>query len=166
MGSRKRSAGILPVRWQDGELRYFLAHPGGPFWAKKDDGAWTVPKGLLDEDDDDALAAARRELVEETGFAEPPGPYVSLGHVVQKGGKRVDAWAVAADFDPAELRSNEFEMEWPPRSGERRSFPEVDRAGWFGRGAAEQKILAAQRPFLERAAQPDVLRALGIDAID
>ena len=166
MGSRKRSAGILPVRLVDGGLRYFLAHPGGPYFARKDEGFWTVPKGLVDPDDPDPLAAARRELVEETGFREPPGPYVALGHVVQKGGKRVDAWAVVADFDPARLVSNPFEIEWPPRSGKRRSFPEIDRAEWFDRGQAEAKILAAQRPFLERAADPQVLRALGLGEID
>lgn len=166
MGGRKRSAGILPVRLVGGELRYFLAHPGGPYFAKKDEGSWTVPKGLVGPEDPDPLSAARRELVEETGFTEPAGPYVALGHVVQKGGKRVDAWAVVADFDPAELVSNEFQLEWPPRSGQRRSFPEIDRAAWFDRTEADAKILGAQQPFLERAADPEVLRALGLGEID
>lgn len=159
----KRSAGVLGLRRRDGELEYFLAHPGGPFFRKKGDGAWTIPKGLVEPDDDDLLAAARRELVEETGYDPPPGPYVSIGHVVQKGGKRVDAWAVAADFDPDALRSNTFEMAWPPRSGRRQSFPEIDRAGWFGREEAERKLLEAQRPLLARGADPDLLRALGLE---
>jgi predicted NUDIX family NTP pyrophosphohydrolase len=159
---KKRSAGVLALRREGGELQYFLAHPGGPFFRKRDEGAWTIPKGLLEPGDADPLAAARRELTEETGFAAPPGPYVALGHVVQKGGKRVEAWAVVADFDPAALRSNEFELEWPPRSGRRQRFAEVDRAGWFGLAEARVKILEAQRPLLERAREPEVLATLGL----
>jgi len=143
------SAGLLPVRVREGELEFFLVHPGGPFFRKKDDGAWSLPKGLVAEGEE-PLAAAQRELIEETGFALPPGPYHALGRIRQSN-KWVEAWAVLADFDPAKLVSNTFEIEWPPRSGKRASFPEVDRAGWFDFSAASQKILAAQRPFLERA---------------
>lgn len=147
----RRSAGILPVREVGGVLEVFLVHPGGPFFAKKDEGSWSIAKGLVGEGEE-PLAAARRELIEETGFEAPPGPYVELGQVRQKGGKLVDAWAVAADFDASAIRSNTFELEWPPRSGRMARFPEVDRAGWFDLERAAQKILAAQRPFLERVA--------------
>lgn len=151
MAKAKRSAGILPVREVDGRLEVFLVHPGGPFFANKDEGSWSVCKGLVDPGED-PLAAAKRELTEETGFPAPPGPYVELGAVKQKSGKVVDAWAVVADFDPSLLVSNDFELEWPPRSGRMRRFPEVDRAGWFDLATAAQKIIAAQQPFLERAA--------------
>lgn len=149
-----RSAGLLPVRLVGGRLEFFLVHPGGPFFRKKDDGVWSIVKGLI-EGDEAPLDTAQRELTEETGFAPPAGPYLDLGHVVQKGGKRVEAWAVRADFEPSALVSNTFELEWPPRSGRRASFPEVDRAGWFDRVTAERKILPAQQPFLERAAALD-----------
>jgi len=148
-----RSAGVLPVREVDGRLEVFLVHPGGPFFRNRDEGAWSVAKGLLEgPDEEDPLAAAKRELAEETGFDPPEGPYVELGRVKQKGGKLVDAWAVVADLDPARLRSNTFSMEWPPRSGRRQEFPEVDRAAWFDLETARRKILAAQVPFLDRAA--------------
>ncbi len=149
MSRGKRSAGILPVRQVAGALEFFLVHPGGPLFAAKDEGSWSVVKGLL-EPGEEPLAAAKRELTEETGFSPPPGPYVDLGEVTQKSGKVVRVWAVAGDFDPVLLVSNEFELVWPPRSGRVRRYPEVDRAGWFDREAAERKILAAQRPFLER----------------
>ncbi len=149
MPTRRRSAGVLPVRELAGELEVFLVHPGGPFYVRKDEGVWSIPKGLVDEDED-TLAAARRELCEETGFEAPAGPYVELGEVKQKGGKIVTAWAVAADFDAGAIRSNTFELEWPPRSGKIARFPEVDRAGWFDLELAAQKLLPAQRPFLER----------------
>ena len=132
-------------------MEFFLVHPGGPFFRNKDAGAWSVVKGLVERDDPDPLAAARRELTEETGFAAPEGPYVSLGAVKQKGGKIVEAWAVVAALDPAALRSNLFELEWPPRSGRLASFPEVDRAGWFDADRAREKLLAAQHPFVDRA---------------
>ncbi|MGF1466555.1 MAG: NUDIX domain-containing protein [Sandaracinaceae bacterium] len=152
MPSRRRAAGVLPVREVDGDPEFFLVHPGGPFFRRRDAGVWSVPKGLLEDGDVDALAAARRELAEETGFAAPAGPSVDLGEVRQKGGKVVHAWAVHAPaFDPEALRSNTFELEWPPRSGTMATFPEVDRAGWFDRAAAEVRILAAQVPFLDRA---------------
>ncbi len=143
---------MLPVREVEGRLEVFLVHPGGPFYVRKDEGIWSLPKGLLAEGED-PLAAAKRELSEETGFALPPGPYVELGRIKQKGGKIVDAWAVLADFDPEAVESNTFELEWPPRSGKMERFPEVDRAGWFDLSAAAHKILPAQQPLLERVAE-------------
>jgi len=125
-------------------------HPGGPFFAKKDAGAWSIAKGAIDEGED-PLAAAQRELVEETGVVLPAGPYVSLGQVKQRNGKLVDGWAVAADFDAGAVVSNTFELEWPPRSGLIKSFPEIDRAAWLDLDRAAEKILPAQQPFLDRA---------------
>ena len=127
-----------------------LAHPGGPFFARKDDGIWTLPKGLIDPDED-ALCAAQREFREETGFALPDGPFQALGEVVQKGGKRVRAWAVVGDADLTRFVSNTFELEWPPRSGKLRSVPEIDRVAFFDYATACSKILSAQTAFLERA---------------
>lgn len=150
VAKRQRSAGILPVREVDGQLEVFLVHPGGPFFAKKDAGAWSIAKGAIDEGEE-PLAAAKRELVEETGVVLPPGPYVSLGQIKQRNGKLVDAWAVAADFDAAAVVSNTFELEWPPRSGRIARFPEIDRAAWLDLTRAAEKILAAQAPFLDRA---------------
>lgn len=132
-------------------MEFFLVHPGGPFFRNKDAGAWSVVKGLVEPSDPDPLGAARRELVEETGFAAPEGPYVSLGVVKQKGGKIVEAWAVVAALDPDALVSNLFALEWPPRSGRTARFPEVDRAGWFDADRAREKLLAAQQPFVDRA---------------
>jgi predicted NUDIX family NTP pyrophosphohydrolase len=123
-----------------------LAHPGGPFWTKKDNGAWTIPKGLADTDVD-TLSAARREFTEETGFTAA-GEMLPLKAVRQRSGKTVIAWAVEADFDLAKFSSNEFEMEWPPRSGRRKSFPEIDRLAWFDYDTALKKIIAYQKPFL------------------
>jgi predicted NUDIX family NTP pyrophosphohydrolase len=145
----KQSAGILAYKLVDSTVQVLLVHPGGPFWAKKDLGAWSLPKGEY-VDPDDPLAAALRELAEETGLEVAAGDCVPLGSVKQKGGKVVAAWAVAADFDPAGLRSNTFELEWPPRSGRRREFPEVDRAEWFDLEAARRKLLPAQGEFLDR----------------
>jgi predicted NUDIX family NTP pyrophosphohydrolase len=130
-------------------LELLLVHPGGPFWARKDDGAWSLPKGEY-EPDEDPLACARREFAEELGVAPPQGGYVDLGDVRQRGRKIIAAFAVAGDFNPAELKSNLFEMEWPPRSGRMQSFPEVDRAAWFAPDAARTKILARQIPFIDR----------------
>jgi predicted NUDIX family NTP pyrophosphohydrolase len=143
------SAGLLLYRRSVG-LEVFLVHPGGPFFAKRDDGWWTVPKGLVDRDED-PLAAARREFAEETGFALPAGAeFIDLGSVRQKGGKVVRAWAVEGDCEPALLRSNTVTLEWPPRSGRRRDFPEVDRGAFFPLDEARRKILPAQAPLLDR----------------
>lgn len=129
-------------------LRVLLVHPGGPFWRRRDDGAWSIPKGLVEAGEDSA-AAARREFAEELG-ATPQGLLLPLGTIRQAGGKWVEAFAVEGDFDAAAMKSNSFKIEWPPRSGRVRDFPEVDRAAWFGLPEARQKILAAQRPFLDR----------------
>lgn len=145
------SAGILAYRRGADSLEVLLVHPGGPFWAKKDDGAWSVPKGEVDPGEE-ARACALRELEEELGssLGLSAEQLVELGTVRQKSGKVVHCWAAEADFDPAELRSNSFEMEWPPRSGTRREFPEVDRAEWFEPGAARQKINPAQADLIDR----------------
>jgi predicted NUDIX family NTP pyrophosphohydrolase len=124
-----------------------LAHPGGPYWAKKDAGAWSLPKGEI-EPGEEPLAAARRELTEEIGLAVD-GSFLPLGELRQKGGKHVAAWAIEADFDPATLVSGTFEIEWPPRSGRMQSFPEIDRAAWFDLAEARVRLLASQLPFLD-----------------
>jgi predicted NUDIX family NTP pyrophosphohydrolase len=134
-------------RRREGTLEVLLVHPGGPFWAKKDAGVWSIPKGEYGEDED-ALAAARREFEEETGF-RAEGEFVSLGEVKQAGGKVVSAWAFEGDLDVSRLMSGTFAMEWPPRSGKMADFPEVDRAGWFSRGEAREKILKGQLPLLD-----------------
>ena len=139
------SAGLLAFRRNSG-VEVLLAHPGGPFWAKKDDGAWTIPKGVADSDAD-TLSAARREFTEETGFVAA-GDMLPLKAVRQRSGKTVVAWAFESDFDLAKFSSNEFEMEWPPRSGRRQSFPEIDRLAWFDYDIALKKIIAYQQPFL------------------
>ena len=141
------SAGLLMYRLQGGRLEALLVHPGGPFFAKKDDGAWTIPKGEV-EPDEDLLTAARREFKEETGF-KPAPPFIELTPIRQKGGKIVHAWAFAGEADPLQLRSNTFKLEWPPRSGQVQEFPEMDRAGWFDLDEARRKIKAAQIPLLE-----------------
>jgi predicted NUDIX family NTP pyrophosphohydrolase len=138
-------------RWRDGQLEVLLVHPGGPFWARKDDGAWSIPKGEIGEDED-PLAAARREVQEETG-AVPGGTFLALAPVRQAGGKIVQAWAVESDLDPADIRSNTFEIEWPPRSGRRRTFPEIDRAAWFTIPVARAKILRGQLPLIDEFAR-------------
>jgi predicted NUDIX family NTP pyrophosphohydrolase len=147
------SAGLLLYRSRPDGLEVFLVLPGGPFFRNRDDGWWTVPKGLVDAGED-PLAAARREFAEETGFPPPEdGPYVDLGSVRQKGGKVVQAWAVAGDCEPALLRSNLFRLEWPPRSGRMREFPEIARGGFFDLATARRKINAAQIAFLDRLAE-------------
>lgn len=133
-----KSAGILLFRRNNKQIEFFLVHPGGPFWAKKDAGAWSIPKGEYG-DEEDALSAARREFEEETGQTVS-GNFIPLQPLKQKGGKLVQAFAVEGDIDAGNIRSNTFEMEWPPRSGKRRSFPEVDRAGWFDAATAKEKI--------------------------
>jgi predicted NUDIX family NTP pyrophosphohydrolase len=144
---KKRSAGILMYRRAGPELQVLLVHPGGPFWARKDLGAWSIPKGEF-EDGEEPLAAAKREFGEELG-TEPDGAFVALGTLVQPGLKEVIAWAVEGDFAVAELKSNTFEMEWPPKSGKRRQFPEVDRAEWFALADARRKILPGQAEFID-----------------
>jgi predicted NUDIX family NTP pyrophosphohydrolase len=143
--SSQVSGGLLAFRKGNG-LELLLAHPGGPYWAKRDDGAWTIPKGVT-EPGVDLLATARREFTEETGF-RAKGPFTPLNAVKQKSGKVVHAWAFEGDFDPARFKSNMFEMEWPPKSGRTKRFPEIDRLGWFAYPEALRKIIAYQRPFL------------------
>ncbi len=142
----KTSAGLLMYRIREGDLEVFLVHPGGPYWRNKDDGAWTIPKGEV-EPGEDYLEAAMREFQEETGVA-PTEPFWPPSATVQKAGKTVWAWAFEGNLNPSELRSNTFELEWPPRSGRRQEFPEVDRADFFGLSEAHEKILPGQRPLL------------------
>jgi predicted NUDIX family NTP pyrophosphohydrolase len=141
------SAGLLLFRRADESIEVFLVHPGGPFWEKKDLGAWSIPKGEY-EPDEDPLTAARRELEEETGFTVE-GPFLPLAPVRQAGGKIVSAWAVESDCDASAIRSNTFKTQWPPKSGKWQQFPEVDRAEWFTLPAAREKILAGQVPLLD-----------------
>jgi predicted NUDIX family NTP pyrophosphohydrolase len=154
----KRSAGLLAYRTTAaGEIEVLIVHPGGPFWAKKDEGAWSIPKGEYGEGDD-ALAAAYREFEEEIGLAPPGTEPLPLGELTQPGGKRVSAWALEGDVDLADTTSNTFEMEWPRRSGTIRTYPEVDRAEWVTVAIARTKLLQGQVPFLDR-----LLQGLGAD---
>jgi predicted NUDIX family NTP pyrophosphohydrolase len=161
----RQSAGILLFRQRaakraaadaaSGNLEVLLAHPGGPFFAKRDEGHWTLPKGEPDTPDEDLLAVARREFAEEVGHPAPAGrpgggPPIALGSIVQKGGKIVHAWAIEGDLDPATAVSNEFEMEWPPRSGRREVFPEIDRVAWFEPDEARRRLKPTQAPFVDR----------------
>jgi predicted NUDIX family NTP pyrophosphohydrolase len=148
---QKRSAGILVYRQRAGELEVFLVHPGGPYWAKKELGAWTVPKGEYTEEEK-PLDAAIREFREETGF-DLEGEFVELGTITQASGKVVSAWACVGDVDAEKLTSNSCEIEWPPHSGRRITIPEVDRGGWFSLREAKTRIFPAQQPFLERIAK-------------
>lgn len=148
ISSHKISAGILLFRRKRGPIQVLLGHPGGPFWKKKDFGAWTIPKGLVDLNED-LQAAARREFEEETGY-RPFGEFVPLGAAKQPGGKTVHVWAAEGDWNPDALTSNVFEMEWPPHSGKLQSFPELDRAAWFGFSEARERILKGQTVFLDR----------------
>ena len=148
---RSQSAGVIVFRRSEAGLEVFLVHPGGPFWQRKDDGAWSIPKGEFSEAES-AEAAARREFLEETGFALPDD-LIALTPVVQSRSKVVHPFAVEADFDANALRSNSFQMEWPPRSGAMREFPEIDRAAWFSIGEAQRKIIAGQRPILNELAE-------------
>jgi predicted NUDIX family NTP pyrophosphohydrolase len=141
----RQSSGILLYRQIDDQLEVLLVHPGGPFWKKKDLGAWSIPKGEFE--DEDALSAAKREFEEETG-ATVDGEMITLTPQEQKGGKVVHAWAVEGDLNPEEIQSNTFEMEWPPRSGKKQEFPEIDKAEWFPVRTALQKINQAQATFI------------------
>ena len=147
----KRSAGILLFRHRDGATEFLLVHPGGPYWAKKDAGAWSIPKGLI-EAAEEPRACAIRELEEELGAAPEldPEELVELGSIRQRAGKVVEAWAAEGEFDPKALAGNTFSMEWPPRSGSQEEFPEVDRAEWFDLETAREKILPAQAELLDR----------------
>ena len=144
--ARVQSAGVLVFRWRADALEVLLVHPGGPFWERKDDGAWSIPKGEFGEGESPEQAA-RREFMEETGI-ELPERLIALAPVSQSRGKIVHPFAVEADIDAAVVRSNTFQLEWPPRSGVMREFPEIDRAAWFPVADAQRKILAAQRPIL------------------
>jgi predicted NUDIX family NTP pyrophosphohydrolase len=146
---KQQSAGLLLYRLRDGRPEVFLGHMGGPFWARKDDAAWSVFKGEY-ADDEDPFLAARREFEEETGSPAPDGAALALGDVRQSSGKRVVAWAIEGDFDPARLTSNTFTVEWPPRSGRQAEFPEIDRAGWFDLQTARRKLVRAQAAFIDR----------------
>jgi len=145
----RRSAGIVLHRASDEGLEVLLVHPGGPMWARRDAGAWSIPKGEY-LDGEDPLAAARREFEEELGTAPPPGEAADLGEIRQKSGKRVHGWAIAGELDATAVVSNTCEVEWPPRSGKRITIPEVDRAEWFGLDEAREKINSGQAPLLDR----------------
>ncbi len=149
--AKKLSAGILLYRKRDGEIEVFLVHPGGPFWAKKDEGAWSIPKGEYTEGED-PLAVAKREFYEETG-SQVIGDCLALTPRKQPSGKVIAAWAVEGEIDPASLRSNTFSVEWPPKSGKMEEFPEVDRALWCDLATARKKLLSGQRAFLDQLQQ-------------
>ena len=145
---KKISAGILTYRLNSGTIEVFLVHPGGPFWAKKDSGAWSIPKGEIEEDED-LLAAAKREFAEELGCPIPEGEFFALGEVKQPSGKIIHIWAMQADVKPGDIKSNQFKMEWPPHSGHEQEFPEVDKAEWFSLASAKTKLVKGQLPFLD-----------------
>ena len=147
----KRSAGLILYRRREGVLEVLLAHPGGPFWKKRDLGSWTIPKGEIDEGEE-ALAAARREFTEETGFVLPDAPALALTPLRQPSRKLIHAWAIEGDCDPRACRSNLFQMEWPPKSGQLAEFPEIDRVEWLDIATASRKILPGQAPFLAELA--------------
>lgn len=153
----KRSAGLLLFRHRDGVLEVLLGHPGGPYFDRKDDGVWTIPKGEY-EPDEEPLAAAYREFAEEIGCAPPNGDPVPLGQTVQSNGKVVTIWALAGDLDVTAICCNLFELEWPPRSGRLQSFPELDRAAWFDLETARRKAFASQLPFFDRLREHLVTR--------
>ena len=145
MAGGKKSAGLILFRRIGGVLEFLLAHPGGPFWAKKDEGAWSIPKGEFT--DEPPLEAALREVKEELGIS-PTGKFIELTPIKQRGGKTVFAWAVECDCDASKIQSNTFEMEWPPKSGKKKSFPEIDKAAWFDAEEARDKIIVGQVPFI------------------
>ncbi|MFO1129077.1 MAG: NUDIX domain-containing protein [Rhodospirillales bacterium] len=142
------SAGLLLFRYREGGVEVMLVHPGGPFWVRKDKGAWSIPKGLF-EADEEPLTAARREFREETGV-DIDGVFLPLGELRQPSGKVIHAWAAEGDLDPDQVRSNAFELEWPKHSGTVRTYPEIDRAAWFPIAEARERILKGQAPFLDR----------------
>lgn len=150
----KRSAGIVLWRRTSGCVEVLIGHMGGPYWARKDAGAWTIPKGEIEEGEE-PQDVARREFCEEIGVPFPDGDLIDLGEVRQSGGKVVQAWALHGDLDPATAVSNTFEVEWPPKSGELRTFPELDRVAWFDIASAATKVIAAQRVFLDRLTAAD-----------
>jgi len=152
------SAGLLPYRWKSGRIELLLVHPGGPFWAKKDDGAWSIGKGEV-EGMEPPLEAAIREFAQETGYA-PQGPFEALTPIRQRSGKTIQAWATEDDWDTSSFISNTFTIEWPPRSGKSQSFPEVDRVAWFDVDVALKKVLVGQRGFVLELAR--LLRAKGL----
>ena len=152
--SAVHSAGLLLYRRGSDGLQVLLVHPGGPFWARRDAGVWSIPKGETDAGED-PLAAARREFAEELGSPAPEGEPIALGEIRQKSGKRVTAWALAGDLDLTTVRSNTFTTEWPPRSGRQAEFPEIDRAGWFSLAEAREKLIPAQAALVDRLAAID-----------
>jgi predicted NUDIX family NTP pyrophosphohydrolase len=149
---KKFSAGILVYKDKGDQIEVLLAHPGGPFWAKKDSGAWSIPKGECEENED-LLDAAKREFKEEIGQEAPNEDYLDLGEFKRKDGKTITAWAVKGDLDVNQLKSNTFEMEWPPHSGKKQEFPEIDKAEWFSLDRASEKLHSGQAVFLERLAE-------------
>jgi predicted NUDIX family NTP pyrophosphohydrolase len=149
MSNSKTSAGLLPYRVRNERLEVLIAHMGGPLWASQDEGAWSIVKGEYDEREEDAYAAALREFTEETGAAPPPGDALALGEIRQRSGKRVVAWAIAGELDPATVSSNTFSMEWPPRSGRQQQFAEIDRVEWVDPATARRKLVAAQAAFVD-----------------
>jgi predicted NUDIX family NTP pyrophosphohydrolase len=148
----KQSAGLLLYRKLDSSVEVLIVHPGGPFWAKKDKGAWSLPKGEF-VDGEDGLSAAKREFKEELGLESPEGAYTEIGSVKYKSGKTIHAWALEGDMDVSAITSNTITMEWPPRSGKQQEFPEVDKAGWFGLEKAKEKLNPAQTLFIDRLAE-------------
>jgi predicted NUDIX family NTP pyrophosphohydrolase len=153
MSKTRTSAGLLLYRIRDERLEVLIAHMGGPFWARKDDGGWSIVKGEYDAEHEDAYAAARREFEEETGAPAPDGKPLALGEVRQRSGKLISVWAIDSDFDASQIHSNTFTLEWPRGSGREQQFPEIDRASWFDCDTARAKLVAGQVPFIDALAQ-------------
>ncbi len=149
VSASKTSAGLLPYRVRDGGVQVLIAHMGGPLWANKDEGAWSIVKGEYDEREEDAYAAALREFAEETGQAPPEGEALALGEIRQRSGKRVVAWAIAGELDPTTVSSNTFSMEWPPRSGRQQEFTEIDRVAWVDPATARRKLVSGQAALVD-----------------
>jgi predicted NUDIX family NTP pyrophosphohydrolase len=153
VSTAKTSAGLLLYRLREQRLEVLIAHMGGPFWANKDDGGWSIVKGEYDAASEDAYAAARREFEEETGSPAPAGEPLALGELRQRGGKLISVWAIDGDFDASRIAGNTFTLEWPRGSGREQEFPEIDRAGWFDCETARAKLVAGQVPFIDMLAQ-------------